>query len=198
MGQKDEDPLFKLPRLPAEAIKDLADELSEFELPARQLDAEVIDEFHSQASEIRHRGRDHHSSISSDPPVVPQNFSGSSIAASSENSEDSLFQSFIQSPGSAQSNSSNPEQLFQNHFQEEEEPRDEVLQETPAEDEEVTGSAANLIPEPEPVKTPEPERSVAGDSSEPRGRDIDPAGINTPTGEQEEKEQGVKGKIRRK
>ena len=67
MGQKDVDPLFKLPRLPAEAIKELAEELSEFELPARQLDAEVIDEFHSQASEIPHRGRDHHSSILSDP-----------------------------------------------------------------------------------------------------------------------------------
>jgi len=52
LGQKDMDPLFKLPRLPAEAIRDLADELSEFELPARQLNAEVIDKFHSQASKI--------------------------------------------------------------------------------------------------------------------------------------------------
>ena len=111
-GQKDVDPLFKLPRLPAEAIRDLADELSEFELPARQLDAEVIDKFHSQPSEIRHRGKDHRSSISSNPPVIPQNFSSSSIAASSENSEEGLFQSFIQSPGSARSNSSSPEQLF--------------------------------------------------------------------------------------
>ena len=111
-GQKDVDPLFKLPRLPAEAIRDLADELSEFELPARQLDAEVIDKFHSQPSEIRHRGKDHQSSISSNPPVIPQNFSSLSIAASLENSEEGLFQSFIQSPGSARSNSSSPEQLF--------------------------------------------------------------------------------------
>ena len=59
MGQKDVNPLFKLPRLPAEAIKNLAEELSEFELPARQLDAEIIDEFHSQGSEIHHQGRDH-------------------------------------------------------------------------------------------------------------------------------------------
>ena len=95
MGQKDVDPLFKLPRLPANAIKELAEELSEFELPARQLDAEVIDEFHSQGSEIRHQGRDQRSSISSDPPVIPQNFSNSSIVASSENSKDSLFQSFV-------------------------------------------------------------------------------------------------------
>ena len=66
MGQKDVDPLLKLPRLPAEAIKELAEELSEFELPARQLDAEVIDEFHSQASEIHHQGRNDRSSISSE------------------------------------------------------------------------------------------------------------------------------------
>ena len=108
MGQKDVDPLFKLPRLPAEAVKNLAEELSEFELPARQLDAEVIEEFHSQNSEIHHRGRDHRSSISSEPPVIPQNLSGSSIAASSEDSENNPFQSFVQSPGSAQSNGSSP------------------------------------------------------------------------------------------
>ena len=119
----------------------------DFELPDRQLDAEVIDQFHSQASEIRHRGRDDRSSISSEPPVIPQSFSSSSIAASSENSEDGLFQSFIQSPGSARSNSSNLEQLFQNHFQVEDELLDEMLWESPADDEEVTGLAANLIPE---------------------------------------------------
>ena len=60
MAQKDVDPLFKLP---AEAVKDLSEELSEFELPAKQLNAEVIDEFHSQTSEIHHQGRDHRSSI---------------------------------------------------------------------------------------------------------------------------------------
>ena len=182
------DPLFKLPRLPAEAIRDLADELSEFELPARQLDAEIIDEFHSQASEICHRGKDHCSSISSSPPVIPQNFSSSSIAASSENSKDRLFQSFIQSPGSALSNSSNPEQLFQNHFQAEDEPLDEMLQEAPSDDEEVTRSAANLIPEPEPVKTPEPRKPETEVSSKPVGRDDEPTGINTPTGVQRELE----------
>ena len=31
MGQKDVNPLFKLPRLPASAVKELAEELSEFE-----------------------------------------------------------------------------------------------------------------------------------------------------------------------
>ena len=169
--------------------------MSEFELPARQLDAEVMDEFHSQASEIRHRGKDHCSSISSNPPVIPQNFSSSSIAASSEDIEDGLFQSFIQSPGSAGSNSSHAEQLFQNHFQGEEEPQDEVLQETPAEDEEVTGSAANLIPEPEPEPVKTPENSGTGGSSEPRERDVDPAGINTPTGEQEERRTRIGGGI---
>ena len=63
MGQKDVDPLLKLPRLPAEAIADLAEELSQFELPAKQLDADLIDEFYSQESEIHHQGRSHCSSI---------------------------------------------------------------------------------------------------------------------------------------
>ena len=44
-GQKDVDPLFKLPRLPAEAIRDLADELSEFELPARQSMPKLLTNF---------------------------------------------------------------------------------------------------------------------------------------------------------
>ena len=187
-GQKDVNPLFKLPRLPASTIKELAEELSEFELPARQLDAEVIDEFHPQSSEIRHRGRDQHSSILSDSPVVPQIFSSSSIAASSENSEDGLFQSFIQSPGSDKSSSSNPEQLFQNHFQVEDELIDEMLQESPDEGEEVTGSAANLIPEPKPEKTTEPKESETEINDEPGRRGDEPAEINTPTRRQKEQE----------
>jgi len=47
--------------------------------------------------------------------------SRSSIAASSEESENDPFQSFIQSPGSAQSNGSSPEELFDTHFQVEDE-----------------------------------------------------------------------------
>ena len=117
MGQKDVNPLFKLPRLPAEAVKDLADELSQFELPARTLNAELIDEFHSQNSEIHHRGRNHCSSILSEPPIIPQNMSSSSIAASSEDDENDPFQLFVQSPGSARSRGSSPEELFSNHFQ---------------------------------------------------------------------------------
>ena len=127
MGQKDVNPLFKVPRLPAEAVKDLAEELSEFELPARQLDAELIDEFHSENSEIHHQGRDHPSSISSEPPVIPQNLSRSSIAASSEDSENVQFQSFIQSPSSTRSNGSSPDELFDEHFQVEDELLDEML-----------------------------------------------------------------------
>ena len=114
--QKDVNPLLKLPRLPAEAVKDLAEELSEFELPAKQLGAEINDEFHSQSSEIHHRGRHHRSSISSEPPIIPQNLSGSSIAANSESSKNDPFQSFFQSPGSARSHGSSPEELFDNHF----------------------------------------------------------------------------------
>ena len=127
MGQKDVNPLFKVPRLAAEAVKDLAEELSEFELPARQLDAELIDEFHSENSEIHHQGRDHRSSISSEPPVIPQNLSRSSIDASSEDSENVQFQSFIQSPSSTRSNGSSPDELFDEYFQVENELLDEML-----------------------------------------------------------------------
>ena len=194
-GEKDVDPLFKLPRIPVEAVKDLADKLSEFELPARQLNAEIINEFHSLNSEINHRGRNHRSSISSNPPIVPQSFSGSSIAASSGDSEDGLFQWFVQSPGSAQSNSSSPEQLFQNHFQAQDEPQDEMIQEALTDDREITGSAANLIPEPEPVKTPEPRRPETEVSDEIVRRDNDPTVINTPTREQEGRRTSSGGEI---
>ena len=186
MGQKDVNPLFKLPRLTAEAIRDLAEELSQFELPARQLDADLVDEFHSHDSEIHHRGRDHCSSISSEPPVIPQNLSGSSIAASSEDSENVQFQSFIQSPGSILSNGSSPEESFNEHFQVEDELLDEMLRDSPAEDDGVTGLAANLAPEPEPEKTPEPRRPENEDNNEPREGDVEPTEINTPAREQEE------------
>ncbi len=56
MGEKDFDPLFKLPRLPAKAVLDLAEELSQFELPMKTLNAELFDKFHSQYSEIHHWG----------------------------------------------------------------------------------------------------------------------------------------------
>ena len=92
-----------------------------------------------------------------------------------------------------------------------------MLRESPAEDEEVTGSAANLIPEPEPEKTPEPREletevdDVTGSAAnlipepepektpEPReletendveqeGKDDEPAEINTPTRRQRKHE----------
>ena len=63
-----------------------------------------------------------------------------------------------------------------------------MLRESPDEGEEVTGSAANLIPEPEPEKTTEPEESVTEMNVEPGRRGDDPAGINTPTRRQEEQE----------
>ena len=44
-GQKDLDPLFKLPRIEAGALAELAEELSSFELPTKPLDAALIDEF---------------------------------------------------------------------------------------------------------------------------------------------------------
>ena len=69
----------------------------------------------------------------------------------------------MQSPGSDHSSNSNPEQLFQNHFQLEDEFIDEMLRESPDEGEEVTGSAANLIPEPEPEKNHGTRRVCNGD-----------------------------------
>ena len=63
-----------------------------------------------------------------------------------------------------------------------------MIQEALTDDEEVTGSAANLIPEPEPVKTPEPRKPETEVSSKPVGRDDEPTGINTPTGVQRELE----------
>ena len=176
-------------------MKDLAEELSQFELPGKTLDAELFDEFHSQYSEIHHWGRDHHSNISSEPPVIPQTLSNSSIAASSRCSENDLFQSFGQSPGSIWSCGSSPKELFDNHFQVEnmeDELLNEMLQDSPAEDDMVTGSAANLSPEPEPEKTPEPERPEDEGQDEPveGAGDIEDQEINTPTRRQGIQETG--------
>ena len=63
-----------------------------------------------------------------------------------------------------------------------------MLQDSPAEDDGVTGSAANLIPEPEPEKTPEPRRPENEDINEPVEGDVEPIEINTPAREQEEQE----------
>ena len=63
-----------------------------------------------------------------------------------------------------------------------------MLQDSPAEDDGVTGSAANLIPEPEPEKTPEPRRPENEDNNEPGEGDVEPIEINTPAREQEEQE----------
>jgi len=176
LGQKDLDPLFKLPRIEAEALANLAEELSQFELPAKQLDAELVDEFHSQSSEIHHQGRSHCSSISSTPPVTPQNSSGS---ASSESSENVQFQSFAQSPSSTRSSESNPQELFKEHFQMNDGVLDEMLRDSPSEDDEITGSAANIAPEPEPEKTPEPTKNVIKPTVIGEGNEI-PMEINTP------------------
>ncbi len=78
--------------------------------------------------------------------------------------------------------------MFQDHFQAREEPRDETTQETLTDDGEITGSAANLLPEPEPARTPEPRRPETEASNEPVRRDDEPTGINTPTGVQGELE----------
>ena len=94
----------------------------------------------------------------------------------------------MQSPGSNHSGSSNPEQLFQEHFQLEDRFLDEMLRDSPDEEEELPESAASLLPEPEPEKTAEPEESESEMDVEPRGRGDDPAIINTPGLVQEEPE----------
>jgi len=61
-----------------------------------------------------------------------------------------------------------------------------MLRDSPAEDDEISGSAANLIPEPEPEKTPEPRKPENEDNNEPEEGDDEPAEINTPTRRLEE------------
>jgi hypothetical protein len=56
-----------------------------------------------------------------------------------------------------------------------------MLRDSPAKDDEVTGAAANLIPEPEPEKTLEPRRSENEDNDEPEEGDDEHTEINTPT-----------------
>ena len=83
---------------------------------------------------------------------------------------------------------SSPEELFENHIQVEDELVDEMLQDPPAEDDGATGSAANLIPDPEPEKTPESGRPENENNDEPREGDVEPIEINTPARGQEEQE----------
>jgi len=116
-----------------------------------------------------------------------------SIAASSRCSENDLFQSFGQSAGSTQSHGCSPEEIFKDHFQVEnmeDELLNEMLQDSPTEDDVVTGLAANLIPEPEPEKTAEPERPEDEGHDEPEEGEggIDDQEINTPTRRQEVQE----------
>ena len=62
---------------------------------------------------------------------------------------------------------SSPEELFENHFQVEDELLDEMLHDSPAEDDGVTGAAANQIPEPETERTPESGRPEDENNDEP-------------------------------
>ena len=71
-----------------------------------------------------------------------------------------------------------------------------MLQDPPAEDDGVTGSAANLIPEPEPEKTPGPRRPENEDNDEPEEGDVEPVEINSPARGQEEQETREGGNTR--
>ena len=77
---------------------------------------------------------------------------------------------------------------------------DEMLQDSPAEDDLVTGSAANLIPEPEPEKTPEPEGPEDEGQDEPEEEEwaIENQEINTPTRRQETQETRAEREITEK
>ena len=63
-----------------------------------------------------------------------------------------------------------------------------MLRNSPDEEEELAGSAASLLPEPEPEKTTEPEESRTEMNVEPRRGGDDPAVINTPVSVQGEQE----------
>jgi len=64
-----------------------------------------------------------------------------------------------------------------------------MLQDQSAGDYLITGSAANLIPEPEPEKTPGPRRPGNENNEEPGEGEVEPMEINTPTREQETREE---------
>ena len=163
MGQKDTDPLFRLPRLPKDEMDQISKELEEFELPGKS-NQDVIDEVF-----INHKSQREDDSTD-DSTCASSRISSRSRASenrSRENrSSDELdeFMSFNRSPGSGGSEASNPEQEFSKHFDLEDleiEELNQALQDSSAEDEEPVSAAAQLIPDLEQVvEEPQPERSV--------------------------------------
>ena len=133
MGQKDTDPLFKLPRLPKSKMDQLSQELEEFELPSRNNQNFVIDEFCEE--NYQSQGGDDSTCLSRSVSSK----TGTSEDGMSENRSSDEFLSFHQSTGSGGSEASNPEQEFSRHFNLDDlEPAalNQALQDSSAEEEE--------------------------------------------------------------
>ena len=122
MGQKDTDPLFRLPRFPKDEMDQISEELDKFELPGKH-NQDVIDEVlpFSQENDKTHKSQRKDDSTDDSTCASSRISSGSRASEnrSRENrSSDELdeFMSFNRSPGSCGSEASNPEREFSNHF----------------------------------------------------------------------------------
>ena len=177
MGQKDMDPLFRLPRLPKDDMDQLGEELDEFELPGKS-NQDVTDEvlpFSQENEKTQRRDDSTDDSVSKSSRISASSRistgsrpSKSRSRGSKSEDEGDEFVSFNRSPGSGGSEASNPEREFSNHFNLEDletEELNQALQDSDAEDEEPVSAAAQLIPDPEQVpEEPQSERSVMNQS----------------------------------
>ena len=142
MGQKDTDPLFRLPRLPKDEMDQISQELEEFELPGRA-NQDVIDEFYQEIHKSQRKDDSKYDSKDD------SRCASSSISSRTKASEDRIsentssdemdeFVLFLKSPESGGSEASNPEQEFSRHFDLEDletEELNQALQDSSAEDE---------------------------------------------------------------
>ena len=173
MGQKDTDPLFRLPQLPQDEMDQIREELEEFELPGKP-NQDVIDEIFpfSQENDFYQKIQQ---SQRKDDSTDDSTCASSSISSRTKASEDRTsenrsadeldeFVSFHRSPEFGGSEASNPEQEFSRHFNLEDleiEELNQALQDSSAEDEEPVSAAAQLTPAQEQVfEKPQPEKAV--------------------------------------
>ena len=176
-GQKDVDPLFHLPRIPKDIMDNLAEELSEINLPCKNI-VEVVDKFHSDEV-ANHRGQQQDDGTSTNSTVSEPSTRQSSRKTASrqkdENSEncsenEERFLSFNRSPGSTPSEASTPEQEFNQHFninEMEDEDLNQILQDIIVEDEPVSAATQATGSEVEPEQEKEPERRRSGRVQKP-------------------------------
>ena len=117
MGQKDTDPLFRLPQLPKSKMNQLSQELEEFELPERANQDFVIDEFCQEIHKSQARDDSKDDSMSSSRSISSRTkTSEDGISENRSSDEVDEFVSFHKSPESGGSEASNPEQEFSRHF----------------------------------------------------------------------------------